>query len=74
MSFDKERSRNTWVMLSGVTLVCLGLVLAMTVNKIGGIVILIIGISILMVAWAILNMFYQLDMKEMLDNSKRSKK
>lgn len=71
MTLEKERSRNTLLLVSGAAAACIGFMIYLIGHTLIGILILIAGISMLMIGWSVSNFFFRMDMKDLFENKGR---
>ena len=74
LAFEKERRSNSIVMAAGLIAAVAGFAAYFTISKNLGVVLMIIGVATLVITATISNAFYKINMKEYLDELKRTNK
>ena len=65
MAFEKEKKRNHVAMALGLAAAAAGLVLYFFGSRTVGVLLLIAGVAILVIAWKISDVIFKVEMKEM---------
>ncbi|MCL1811505.1 MAG: hypothetical protein FWG41_04750 [Methanomassiliicoccaceae archaeon] len=72
MAFEKERKTNNLIIAAGAILSALGLAIYfMTAQKVPGVLILILGVSLLVIGLTISNALFKIRMVEMLKENRK---
>ncbi len=71
MMLEKQRKKNNILMLVGGMISLMGLLAIFLDQKVIGIIVLIVGVSVVMVAYSVSSFFFKIDMKETFENSKK---
>lgn len=73
MAFEKEKRNNNILMASGAIIAAVGLLLYFLDHPTAGVLVLILGVSMVVISWSISSVFYKIQMKELMESRKRSK-
>lgn len=60
-------------MVAGIISAAAGLAICFTVSRIGGVIVLMIGISLLVMTFSVSNFFYRIKMKELFEGNSKNK-
>ena len=73
MAFEKQKRNNKIMMAIGIVLAVIGFAAYAAVSWVIGILLMILGVAIIVITFSISNVFYRIEMKELLENKKRTK-
>lgn len=68
---EKQRKKNNITMVIGGIISLMGLLLIFLGQKVMGIIVLILGVAVVMIAYSVSSFFFKMDMKETFENSKK---
>jgi len=68
---EKQRKKNNITMVIGGIISLMGLLLIFLGQKAIGIIVLILGVAVVMIAYSVSSFFFKMDMKETFENSKK---
>jgi len=72
LAFEKERRNNNIMMTAGAIAAVAGAVVLFTVNRAAGVLILIVGISLLVIGFSVSNVLYKIKMVELFEGRNKS--
>jgi uncharacterized membrane protein HdeD (DUF308 family) len=72
MAFAKEKRINNIMILAGLIAAASGLVIWFAANKTAGVIVFIVGLSLLLIGWTISGVFYRIKMMELMENRKKT--
>jgi len=73
LAFEKQKRNNKIMMAIGIVLAVIGFAAYAAVSWVIGILLMILGVAIIVITFSISNVFYRIEMKELLENKKRTK-
>jgi type IV secretory pathway TrbD component len=72
LAFEKEKKINILIMAAGAVAAVVGIAVYLYASRLGGVVISLIGLSLLVIGFTIQGVFYKMKMMEILSNNKRT--